>query len=83
MVMKRRMLGRPKKLDHPKKKFTLYLSDEALRMFNELYAFRIMSGGTDTKSDIVCEAIDKLHRKEFINFKKREKKRKEMYDVRI
>jgi len=57
--------GRPRKLDKPKKRFTLYLTEEAAKQFNELYAFRIMRDGRDTKSDVWCDALRLLHQTEF------------------
>lgn len=53
--------GRPKELDRPKNKFTLYMTKEVEHMFNRLYAFRVMAGSKDKKSDILCEAVKLLH----------------------
>ena len=53
----------------PKNRFTLYLTDEANKKFNELYAFRVMAGSKDTKSDILCEALVQMHAREFNKFK--------------
>jgi hypothetical protein len=61
--------GRPRVLDKPKKRFTLYLTEEAVQMFNELYAFRVMRGGNHTKSAVWCDAIKLLHRGEFKTLK--------------
>ena len=61
--------GRPRTLDKPKRRFTLYLTDEAAKYFNELYAFRIMSGSMPSKSDIWCDAIEMLHANEFNKLK--------------
>ena len=62
-------VGRPRKLDKPKKRFTLYLTDEAVSKFNELYAFRVVRGTKDSKSDVWCDAIRVLHASEFDNIK--------------
>jgi len=59
--METKKYGRPKELDAPKNKFTLYMTPEVEKMFNQLYAFRVMAGSKDTKSDILCEAIEKFH----------------------
>lgn len=53
-----------------KNRFTLYLTDEASKKFNELYAFRVMAGSKDTKSDILCKSLIQMHGREFDNFKK-------------
>lgn len=58
-------MGRPKESLMPKNRFTFYMTDEAHRKFNELYAFRIMTGAKDRKSDVLCEAVLLMHAKEF------------------
>jgi len=62
-------MGRPKKADTPKGRFTLYLDDDTAKMFNELYAFRVMRGCKDSKSDVICDAIRQLHATEFNKLK--------------
>ena len=62
-------IGRPKKETSPKGRFTLYLCDDVLKKFNELYAFRVMTGSKDSKSDVICDALCQLHNKEFDNIK--------------
>lgn len=62
-------MGRPKEQSTPKNRFTLYLTDEAFKKFNELYAFRVMTGRKDKKSDVLCEAIELMHAQEFNKIK--------------
>ena len=57
------------KIKKPKNKFTMYLTEEADKMFNELYAFRLMAGNKKTKSDIVCQALVAMHNREFNKYK--------------
>jgi len=57
--------GRPRVLSSPKKKFTLYLTDEAFKKFNELFAFRVIAGEMATKSNVLCDAVVLLHSKIF------------------
>lgn len=56
----------------PKNKFTMYLTEEADKKFNELYAFRLMAGNKKTKSDIVCQALVQMHKREFNKFKSKD-----------
>lgn len=58
--------------DTPKNKFTMYLTEEAEHQFNEIYAFKIMAGEKDTKSDIMCDGLKLLHRRIFKKFKKKD-----------
>lgn len=56
----------------PKSKFTMYLTEEANKMFNELYAFRLMAGNKNTKSDILCQALTAMHDREFNKYKSKD-----------
>jgi len=65
-------MGRPKLTVFPKSKFTWYLTDEAKQKFNEIYALRVMTSSKDTRSDLLCQAIDLLYEKEMGNFNKKD-----------
>jgi len=52
-----------------KLKFTVYLDPDVEKMFNELYAFRVVSGAGGTKSSIICAALRLYYEKEMRSFK--------------
>ena len=61
--MEKKIMGRPK--GETKSIFTLYLGEETLKNFNSLYAVGIMTGSKETKSGVICRAINQLHKREF------------------
>jgi len=68
--MENKKIGRPKELLEPKGKFTLYMTKEVEKKFNQIFAFRVMAGSKDTKSDILCQAVEELFEKEFKDMEK-------------
>jgi hypothetical protein len=55
----------------PKNKFTVYLTESAEQRFNEMYAYKVIQGEKDTKSDIICDALQLLHKRMFNKFGKK------------
>jgi len=46
-----------------KKTFTLYMPEDVSRMFNELYAYNVIAGAKESKSDIICNALREFYKK--------------------
>ena len=47
-----------------KKRFTGYLDSESERMFNEIYAFRLIRNVESNRSKIICDALKLLYDEE-------------------
>lgn len=58
-----------KPLKQQKLKVTVYLTEEHFAMFNELCLDQMKKAGKPEKSQVICDAIEKLH-KERIGFSK-------------
>lgn len=55
--------------DKIKKKYMFYLTTEADQYLREIYAFRLIKKTGKSRSDIICEALELLYKKEFKHFK--------------